>query len=108
MVANLKKLRAEHNVSQQQLANAIGVSQQSVNKYENQNIEPDITTLMLIADYFHVTVDYLIGHDDETDTKTEKKLSCLDELECSLLDSYRFLPEEKKQAVLTLVKLMRK
>ena len=94
MVANLKKLRTEHNISQQHLANVIGVSQQSVNKYENQNIEPDITTLMLIADYFHVTVDYLIGHDEEMNSRTEKQLFCLDKMERSLLDSFRFLPED--------------
>jgi transcriptional regulator with XRE-family HTH domain len=49
---------------QQQLAEIIGVSQQSVNKYENHSIEPDIQTLITIADFFHTSVDYLIGRFD--------------------------------------------
>ena len=62
MLTNLKKLREDASVSQKALADAIGVSQQSVNKYENHNIEPDIDTLIRIADFFETSVDYLIGH----------------------------------------------
>ena len=64
MLENLKKLREEAGVSQKNLAEVIGVSQQSINKYENHNIEPDIGTLIRIADYFSTSVDYLIGHTD--------------------------------------------
>lgn len=63
MVANLKKLRNEYNVSQQQLADVIGVSQQSINKYENHNIEPDIDTLKKMADFFNTSIDYLVGYE---------------------------------------------
>lgn len=59
MVKNLKKLRAEYGISQQQLADVIGVSQQSINKFENHNVEPDIETLGAMADYFNVSIDYL-------------------------------------------------
>lgn len=61
MVKNLKELRVQAGISQQQLADVIGVSQQSINKYENHNIEPDIRTLVALADYFETSVDYLIG-----------------------------------------------
>lgn len=67
MVENLKKPRAERGVSQQTLAQALGISQQSANKYENHKIEPDITLLIAMADYFKVSVDYLIGRVDEDD-----------------------------------------
>lgn len=62
MVRNLRKLRLAKGVSQQQLAQAIGTTQQSINKYENHATEPDIQTLIQIADYFGATVDELIGH----------------------------------------------
>ena len=62
MVKNLKYLRTRYGISQQQLAEIAGVSQQSVNKYENHNIEPDIRTLTAFADFFHTSVDFLIGH----------------------------------------------
>ncbi len=68
MIANLKKLRNEYNVSQQQLADVVGVSQQSINKYENHNIEPDIETLKTIAKFFNTSIDYLVGYENN---KTE-------------------------------------
>ena len=49
MIKNLKKLRNQYGISQQHLANAVGVSQQSINKYENHKSEPDIETLKAIA-----------------------------------------------------------
>ena len=62
MLKNLKKLREEKGISQKQLADVVSVSQQSINKYENHNIEPDIDTLIKMADYFETSVDYIIGH----------------------------------------------
>ena len=61
MLENLKLLRSTAGISQKTLADSIGVSQQSINKYENHNIEPDIATLSSIADYFHVSIDFLVG-----------------------------------------------
>jgi len=63
MVKNLRKLRMCRHISQQQLADVIGTSQQSINKYENHSVEPDIGTLSKLADYFDTTIDYLVGHD---------------------------------------------
>ena len=62
MVRNLRKLRLAKGVSQQQLAQAIGTTQQSINKYENHSTEPDIQTLIRLADYFGTSVDDLVGH----------------------------------------------
>lgn len=66
MVERLKELRTEFSISQQQLADVIGVSQQSINKYENHNVEPDIETLKAMANYFNVSIDYLVGYEKET------------------------------------------
>lgn len=62
---NLKKLRIKHKISQKQLADVIGVSQQSINKYENHNIEPDIDTLKSLANYFNTSIDYLVGYSNK-------------------------------------------
>lgn len=99
MIKNLKYLRNREKVSQQQLAEVIGISQQSVNKYENHNIEPDISTLIKIADYFNTSVDFLIGNTD-IDHKSEKVESCdLNEEELSLVQAYRKLNEGKRYSV---------
>lgn len=64
MVARLKQLRQAKGISQLQLADILGLSQQSINKYENHGVEPDIRTLIAMADYFGTSVDFLVGHTD--------------------------------------------
>ena len=69
MIKNLRILRNKKGISQQTLASLLGISQQSVNKYENHDVEPDINTMIKIADYFDVTIDYLVGRgENETDS----------------------------------------
>ena len=72
MIKNLKALRKEYNISQQQLANIIGVSQQSINKYENHNVEPDIETLKAIATFFNTYIDFLVGFDESKTAFTKE------------------------------------
>ena len=67
MVKNLKKLRIKKGVSQRELAKVEMVSQQRINKYENHDVEPDIGTLIKMADYFNVSLDYLVGREYCTD-----------------------------------------
>lgn len=59
----LKQLVAETGISQQKLADDLGLSIQSVNYYIHEKREPSIATLIKLADYFGVSVDYLIGRD---------------------------------------------
>ncbi len=60
-VKNLKNLRKEFEVSQAGLAAVCGVTQQCVSEWERGKIEPTLSNLWRLADYFDVTVDYLIG-----------------------------------------------
>lgn len=57
----LKMLRREAGISQQEFANRIGISKSSVNMYERGEREPGFETLETIADYFHVDMDFLLG-----------------------------------------------
>lgn len=59
----LKQLVAETGITQQKLADDLGLSIQSVNYYIHDKREPNIATLIKLADYFGVSVDYLIGRD---------------------------------------------
>ena len=103
MLTNLKKLREEANISQKALADAIGVSQQSVNKYENHNIEPDIETLIRIADFFETSVDYLIGHSNVRYKIVENQAIELDPKEAHLVKQFRMLTKKQKACVGVLV-----
>lgn len=91
MLENLRKLRLEAGVTQKQLADAVSVSQQSINKYENHNIEPDIETLIRLADFFHTSIDHLTGHAEKTANLSTE--------EARLLDEYRRLSERQRQCV---------
>ena len=58
---NIKKLRTGHNMTQQQLADALSVSRSTIASYESGRTQPDVETLKQLANLFHITVDELIG-----------------------------------------------
>lgn len=62
---NLKKLRTQNGLTQEQLAEVLGVSPQAVSRWELGSTYPDITLLPIIADYFDVTTDELFGMNGE-------------------------------------------
>ena len=64
MLKNLRMLRQRAGLSQKQFADMINVSQQSINKYENHEVEPTLETLCLVADYFNTTIDFIVGRTD--------------------------------------------
>lgn len=99
MVQNLKLLRTKNKISQQQLADIIGVTQQSINKYENHKIEPDIQTLIKLAEYFNTSVDYLVGHTDIDHVIESIVRYDLNQDEAVLIDKYRRLSKKQKNVV---------
>lgn len=82
---NIKKLRKEKNLSQEQLAEMLNVSRQAVSKWESGKAYPDIENLILLRDIFNVTLDDLIINDNKTkseDTIESSKLSTNNYIEC--------------------------
>ena len=61
MEFRLKKLRTERNISQLKLALDLNMSQNTISRYENMEREADYKTLIKIADYFNISLDYLLG-----------------------------------------------
>ncbi|MEE1239122.1 MAG: helix-turn-helix transcriptional regulator [Acutalibacteraceae bacterium] len=60
----LKKLRNDRKISQLKLAMDIGINQNSISRYETGEREADYKTLIALADYFDVSVDYLLERTD--------------------------------------------
>lgn len=60
---NLKELRKQHQLSQDALAMQLNVTQQAVGKWETEKSFPDYKMLIRLADFFHVSIDYLLGHE---------------------------------------------
>lgn len=61
---NLKELRLHEKISQKQLGEIFNVCNQTISCWELGTREPDFDTLNLIADYFKVSTDYLLGRED--------------------------------------------
>ena len=61
----LKELRKEHKISQQKLADHLDVARSTVAMWEVGPNQPDSEMLLRIADYFDVTIDYLLGRTDD-------------------------------------------
>lgn len=60
----IQKLRKQRGLSQEQLAESLGVSRQAVSKWEAEQSVPDIDKIVLICDYFGVTTDYILRNED--------------------------------------------
>ena len=60
----LKELRIENGYTQQGLAELLNIKQQSYIRYEYGTGEPSLNTLIMLAQIFHVTTDYLLGVSD--------------------------------------------
>ena len=61
IMENLKKLMEKNNVNQPKLSCDICISQSAISDWLNGKKEPSISSLWLLADYFNVSVDELIG-----------------------------------------------
>ncbi len=61
----IKELRNERHITQLKMALDLNMSQNTISRYENGEREPGIAELIRLADYFHVSVDYLLGRTDK-------------------------------------------
>lgn len=61
---NIRRLRMGKGISQVELADALGVTKQSVSNWENNNIQPSIDMLLKLSTFFSVSTDGLLGLDD--------------------------------------------
>lgn len=59
----LRTIRMFRDITQQQLADAVNISLRSYQRYEAGSIEPPYQTLIAIADYLNVSIDFLFGRD---------------------------------------------
>ena len=99
MLPNLKLLRKESGISQQKLADSIGMSQQSINQYENHSVEPDIETLSRMADFFNTSIDYIVGRSTSRFPAEASEAFYLNENEARFMKQYRSLSQRERWCV---------
>lgn len=64
MKNRIKDLREDADMRQIDLANAVGIDQRTISNYETGKTYPDSFALIKLADYFKVSIDYLVGRTD--------------------------------------------
>lgn len=98
---NIKKLRAEHDVTQKELAERLGLSFQAVSKWENEEVMPDILLLPEIAAFFEVSIDDLFKENIVTYASRAERLMAVYERTGKLEDFIKANYEAEKQLELT-------
>ena len=88
-----KKLRLSMGLTQEELASKLNISRSRIGMYETGSREPDFETLELIADFFNVDMDYLLGRSDKTSILPETIGSYL-----KSVSGYYTNPETAKEA----------
>lgn len=59
----LAQLREQRGLTQSMLSHRTGIKRSAISHYEKGRREPDFATLIILADFFHVSVDYLLGRE---------------------------------------------
>jgi transcriptional regulator with XRE-family HTH domain len=96
---NLKVLRAEANISQSKLAEAVGSTQQAIHRYEHEDYEPDIATMVGLAGFFNTSVDYLVGNTEIRGRIEKVEKYDLNGEEAAFVDKFRRLTANQKRSV---------
>lgn len=97
----LKELRNEKNLTLNKLSEKINISPQVLSRYERGDREPDIRTLITLSDFFGVSVDYLIGREDDFGIiKKAAELPALTREETELLTYFKKLNNLQQQKVI--------
>lgn len=102
----LKELRQKNNVTAKTVAEAVGILPDTYRSYETGRREPSLNTLVLIADYFQVTTDYLLRREPQTDAM-QMLMSQTDVSPETLVRQFDALPDEWQTIVMTIINAMK-
>ncbi|MGN0353330.1 MAG: helix-turn-helix domain-containing protein [Roseburia sp.] len=83
----IRELRKSKNITQEKLAEILGISSAAVSKWESGSTYPDIQTLPILARYFHVSIDFLMGFSN-TISQEEREQICQEVTDLIKVSSY--------------------
>ena len=90
----LKKLRCQKKLTQKQVAKCLNISPSTYGLREQGRNEPDLQRLLELADFFDVTVDYLLGRESLTSTQEQTIKNTIQTLEELTKQLKNILPED--------------
>lgn len=96
----IRELRIERKLTQAELADAIDSTFKNISKYENSHREPDLNTLIKFADFFKVSLDYLVERDFTPACGIPEQYIKVSSEEKTLLHLWNELDEDDKDLVL--------
>lgn len=104
---NLRYLRQERNLTQLQLSELLHYTQSNISEWEKGSVEPKASALKTLSDFFDVSIEYLLGIEDDFGKRTiEKATPQLNAEEQQLLNDYRALSAPGKQLIKTTLKTL--
>ena len=111
MKSRIKELRKRRYLTQSGLGMKLGVSQQNISRYEQDPFSVPVDMLIKMADFFHVSIDYLLGVSDfmpfpaaAPGLRTRRQK----EEENDLLELYRTLEKRDKEIIWAVIEILRK
>lgn len=100
----LKQLRVERGLQQEDMAEILNLHRATISRYENNQREPDINTLINISKHFNVSIDWLLGISDHK--ASVKDLSSYSQDFMSLYELYSSLSSENRTLLKAFTKLL--
>ena len=110
----LKELREQKGITQAELSKDLKISPSTIGMYEQERREPGNDTLKLIADYFNVSIDYLLGNDSVSGYYRDAEVAAIaNEMKDNpdmriLFDASKDLSKEDLKFVVEMVNRMKK
>lgn len=98
----LKELRIKQGMTQKEIANILGISQQAYANYETGKRQPDQEMLLQIANFFDVSVDYLLGRVDKCTSHSLNEQ--LEGVDFALWSESRDMTEDEKKDIIDYIK----
>ena len=77
----IRDLREDRDMRQSDLAEATGIDQRTISNYETGKTAPDAESLIILADFFDVTIDYLVGRSNYNFSSEKKKTKLIDQVQ---------------------------
>ncbi len=99
----LKELRFKKNLSRNEVAEKLNIKPRTYLSYENNEREPNSEMLIALANFFDVSIDYLIGRTDNPQ-RIEYKRESSNKEHSTLLEEINDLSEDEKQDVIEYIK----
>ncbi len=79
MQNRIRDLREDMDMRQSDLARETGIDQRTISNYETGKTSPDAESLIILADFFNVTIDYLVGRATYNLSSEKKKLKLIEQ-----------------------------